>query len=252
MLAAFIDDSGSQGEGPVFILGGYVANTNDWKRFSDQWQMALDLPPKLKLVKIQHALRLEEGWGRFKDTQRDERLKRFASIIHSHVMFSVLAVAGWDDLRRVKKEFAKYGKFTAYGILFHGLMAAIVHHLKNQKIKEKIDFVFDEQGLLGKMATADFDWYRDRLPPELGEFIGGRPIHRNDEEFLPLQAAHTIAWLYRRYAHENNLTGDLHTWMPSQACLRKLRKIPCLYQSFPYERLSEVLKEAAELRNVVK
>jgi hypothetical protein len=36
MLVAHIDDSGTDGSGPVFLLAGYVADTNQWKRFSDQ------------------------------------------------------------------------------------------------------------------------------------------------------------------------------------------------------------------------
>lgn len=255
MLAAHIDDSGSQGEGPVFVLAGYVADTNQWKRFSDQWQIALDIKPNLKVVKIQHALRLEEGWGRFKASQRDERMKRFASIIHRHVKMGVVAVAGWEDMRRIRDEFFPKerfpkGKFQPYAVLFHGLMSTLILRLHQKGIREKVDFVFDTQGALGRMAVEMFDHIYQDLPPELAAMVGGPPIHRDDEEVLPLQAAHTIAWLHRRHAHENNLNCDLGDWKPKQPYLRKLGEIPTLYTWFPYERLAPLFSRAQKTLSV--
>jgi hypothetical protein len=248
MLAAHIDDSGSDGAGPVFVLAGYVADSNQWKRFSDQWQLALDLRPKLNPLKIQEALRFEELWGRSKQEDRDERLKRFASIIHKHVQFGIAISSGWDDLRRIKKEFFPKRKneqrFEPYIVLFHGLMASLAAHLVRQRIQQKVDFVFDEQGALGHIALGQFDRIVDTLPSELIKFVAGRPIHRNDEEVLPLQAAHTIAWLIRRYAYENNLTGDLSGWKPTQPYFEKLGKISMLYDWYPYERLAESFDQA--------
>jgi hypothetical protein len=237
MLAAHIDDSGSQGEGPVFILAGYVADTEQWKKFSDQWQIALDLKPKLKIVKVQHAFRLEEGWGRFNAAQRDARLKRFSSIIHRHVKMGIVVSCGWDDLTKLKKEFFPKGGFQAYSILFNGLMSDLVRHLHMRGVREKIDFVFDEQGALGRMAVQIFENIWHDLPPELAQMVGGRPIHRDDEEVLPLQAAHTIAWVHRRDAHEHNRIDFPNGWKPTQRCLKKLGEIPTLYSWYPYERL---------------
>jgi hypothetical protein len=249
MLTAYIDDSGSQREGPVFILAGYIAETERWKRFSDQWQIGLDLEPKLNVVKIQHALRFEEHWGRFNAAQRDKRLKRFASIIRKHVQMSVVVSSGWADLLRIKKEFFPKGKFHPYAILFQGLTATVVRHFYDRGVREKVSFVFDEQGALGRMAVGIFEAIWRDLPFELAELVAGRPIHRNDEEVFPLQAAHTIAWLHRRYAHEQNLTGDLGDWKPKQSYLKKLGEIPTLYSWYPYERLagyfSRALKELA-------
>jgi hypothetical protein len=177
MLVAHIDDSGSEGKGPVFVLAGYVADTEQWKKFSDQWQIALDIRPRLKVVKIQHALRLEEGWGRMRSVQRDERMKRFASIIHRHVKMGIVVSSGWDDMRRIKREFFKEGKFYPYLILFNGLMATLVQQ-HDQGIREKLDFVFDEQGILGKMALTQFNEIWRDLPKPLTEMIGGSPIYR--------------------------------------------------------------------------
>ena len=263
ILVADIDDSGSQGQGPVFVLAGYVASTNEWKRFADQWQMALDLRPKLTVFKLQQALQGEELWGRSKQTDRENRMKRFASIIHKHVQFGVSVSSSWDDLRRIQDEFfpkdeleRQHWKYNPYFILFNALMANLVHHLKRTRVDSQIDFVFDEQGALGKLAVEVFDRIVDTLPPELTKYIAGRPIHRDDERVLPLQAAHTVAWLIRRYAEENNLTGDLSGWRPKERFLAKLtpgKYIPMLYSWYPYERLAEFFNQAkAELARSAK
>lgn len=245
MLAAHIDDSGSHGQGPVFVLGGYVANVTQWKKFSEQWQMALDLAPKLEVVKIQHALRLEEGWGRMRAKQRDERMKRFASIVHKHVMFSVIISSPWDGLRRIKKEFFSTGKFPPYLLLVNMLMAVVVGRLKEARIREMVSFVFDEQGALSKASVEQFIRLRESLPAEAMAMIAGPPHFQDDKKVLPLQAAHNIAWLHRRFAAENNVTvGDLAGWQPKQPYLRKLRKIPTLYAYCPYELLHEVFTTA--------
>lgn len=253
MLAAHVDDSGSQGEGPVFVLAGYVADTDQWGRFSDQWQMSLDLSPKLSVFKIQQALRGEELWGRTKQTDREKRVKRFASIIQKHVQFGVSVSSGWDDLRRIQEEFfpkeelqRQHQKYHPYFILFHALMANVIHHLLRLKKNCQVDFVFDEQGALGHLAAEQFDWLVGTLPTHLAKYVAGRPIHRDDEKVLPLQAAHTLAWLIRRYADENNLTGDLSGWHPKESFLRKLRAgpVPMLYTWYPYERLAEFFNQA--------
>lgn len=245
MLVAHVDDSGSNGEGPVFILAGYVADTDQWKRFSDQWQMALDLRPKLKVLKIQHALRLEELFGRTKPKERDERLKRFASIIHRHVRFGIVAFASWEDIRRLKREFS-IPKDMPYLLLYHQLMARVTTWIAENEIDKKVDFVFDEQGRLSKIAPATFAQMPPDIAPELQKLVGGPPIHRSDEQVLPLQAAHTIAWLVRRYAHENNLTGEaLSLWEPTQRYLGKLRDIDMLWSWTNYDRLAERLSRRA-------
>lgn len=248
VLTAYIDDSGSQGEGPAFILAGYVADKEQWKAFAEQWQIALDLKPKLTIVKIQHALRLEEGWGRFNSQQRDERLKRFASIIHRHVKMGVVVSCGWDDLRRIKKEFFPKDKFQPYSILFNGLMGDVIKHLDWLGIQEQVDFVFDDQGASAKMAVQIFDAVLPDLPTRLTNFIASRPIHRSDDEVLPLQAAHTIAWLHRRHAQQRGLANDLGKWTPPLRILKKLGEIPTLYNWYPYERLAfNFSKARAEL-----
>ena len=97
-----------------------------------------------------------------------------------------------------------------------------------------------------KMALTQFNEIWHDLPKPLTEMIGGSPIYRNDEEVLPLQAAHTIAWLHRRYAADCNTTGILADWEPKQPYLKKLGRIPTPHTWYPYERLAEFFSRASK------
>ncbi len=244
MLVAHVDDSGSHGGGPLFVLAGYVADAGQWKKFTEQWQMALELPPKLKVLKIQHALRFEEGWGRLrgrnKERDRNERLKRFASIIHRHVEFGIVASLAWGDIKKLRTEFPM-SKRVPYLMLYHQLMAVVTAHIYKNYPGQKIDFVFDEQGAMSHIAPLSFSLMPPDIAPEFQKLIGGPPTHRSDESVLPLQAAHTIAWLVRRCAQENNRSGEaLSTaWKPSQSYLRKLDDIDMIFAWTNYERLAK-------------
>jgi hypothetical protein len=41
VLQAFIDDSGSEPQDPVFVLGGFVSQAADWARFSGEWSRGI-------------------------------------------------------------------------------------------------------------------------------------------------------------------------------------------------------------------
>ena len=50
-LRAFVDDSGSGGELPWFVLAGYLGTVEAWDAFDAPWRAILDRPPKLDYFK---------------------------------------------------------------------------------------------------------------------------------------------------------------------------------------------------------
>ena len=80
MLTAFIDDSGSEGQGPVFVLAGHLSRTEVWSAFATRWQQVLDEAQSLPYFKMKEAHRLHDVFpdddlgGRSKPAT-DERLK---------------------------------------------------------------------------------------------------------------------------------------------------------------------------------
>ena len=65
MPLAFIDDSGSGGDSPYYILAGYSAPKATWAAFWPDWQAALDVPPKLEYFKMSEAESLKGQFRTF-------------------------------------------------------------------------------------------------------------------------------------------------------------------------------------------
>ena len=77
MLRAFIDDSGSGGDSPWYVLAGYVGTTEAWNAFDKPWREMLDDPPKLeyfKVVRLKVCVRTVNG-------QESRRLKGTRELI---------------------------------------------------------------------------------------------------------------------------------------------------------------------------
>jgi hypothetical protein len=208
MFVCVLDDSGSNKEGPAFLLAGYLASVSAWDVFSGRWQSTLDEPPKLEYFKMREANSLRgQFWG-WSPEARDERVMEFVEVIsRSDMIGGVTSTIFWDDFRQVCAEFPDV-PLHPYDILFHGSMGVVVGYCRSQGIKEPVDFVFDEQGSWAAKALEAFEIAFPLLREEEKEMIGGPPIHRSDHKFLPLQAADLIAWQTRRFCEENKHICD--------------------------------------------
>jgi len=66
VLQGFFDDSGNEPTSPIFVLAGFITTNQQWAAFSDEWQLALDEPPRLKYFKMAEA---EHCRGQFSKTK---------------------------------------------------------------------------------------------------------------------------------------------------------------------------------------
>src|SRR4051812_11420683 len=66
----FIDDSGSGGSSPYFVLSGYGASLDVWHAFAADWQGVLDLPPKVEYFKMNEAHMCEGQFAGFTPAER--------------------------------------------------------------------------------------------------------------------------------------------------------------------------------------
>src|SRR5271165_6315742 len=84
VLQVAADDSGSEPQQPFFVLAGFCAQASVWADFSDAWDEALKLPPRLESFKMAEANALrgqfdpEKGWN---EERRDQRLDILVEII---------------------------------------------------------------------------------------------------------------------------------------------------------------------------
>lgn len=100
---AVIDDSASQPNPKYFVLAGFVSSVARWAEFSDEWQVALDLEPKLAYFKMNEANLLvgefsrDRGWT---EALRDDRLITLIRIIKNHVLLRLHASIKFADFEK--------------------------------------------------------------------------------------------------------------------------------------------------------
>src|SRR5689334_19583686 len=84
MPLAFVDDSGSGGDSPYYILAGYAASEAIWGKFWPSWQAALDLAPKLEYFKMSEAESRKGQFLGFSPEERTKRVNQFIDVILDH------------------------------------------------------------------------------------------------------------------------------------------------------------------------
>jgi hypothetical protein len=100
---AVIDDSATQPNPKYFVLAEFVSSAARWAEFSDEWQAALDLEPKLAYFKMNEANLLVEqfsqqrGWT---EALRDDRIITLTRIVRKHVLLRLHASIKFADFEK--------------------------------------------------------------------------------------------------------------------------------------------------------
>jgi hypothetical protein len=86
IMKAFIDDSGSGGDSPWYVLAGYVGTVAAWDAFDGPWRDVLAGPPKLEYFKASEAERLgrdgsQGQWAAVSEDERNARINSFIGVI---------------------------------------------------------------------------------------------------------------------------------------------------------------------------
>lgn len=100
-LQAFIDDSGSDRTGKVFVLAGYIAPASRWNSFSFQWEEICARPPVIPDFKMAHAWRVHGSYWRSlpfgdRENARDQRLVELAESIRANVTCGFSVGVAWN------------------------------------------------------------------------------------------------------------------------------------------------------------
>jgi hypothetical protein len=181
-LKAFIDESG-KGDPPIFVMAGFIARAEEWAAFNDVWLGALE--ERFHMVAAVAA----------KDFRR---INKCIEIIKQHDFPAIAVTVLHDDYRRIFGGRVSKRTDRPYFLIYHSLMALVFQWATYNGINEKIDLIFDEQREESDFLQSIFSKIMSFAPPEMKDRIGGRPIHVDDEEHPPLQAADILAWCIRR------------------------------------------------------
>lgn len=100
-----------------------------------------------------------------------------------------------------------------YFLLFNQIIALTVSSIKELGKRTldisdaKVEFVFDEQGRLGRDALGWWDVLKQALEPEKTQLLGAPSEFASDKRQSPLQAADLLAWSVRNVAEDGESSG---------------------------------------------
>jgi hypothetical protein len=235
VMEAYIDDSG-KGDPPVFLLAGFLSHPEQWGDFSEKWVDALRRPPKLDYFKMSEAAALEGQFQGWSEEGRDARLAKLVSIVKDHVLVGVSSVVYHRDYNEIIRDKLSKETDNPYWLMYHAIMEITYRWEIENGIKEKVSFTFDEQFKQSDIVQGAWSIYYDQAPPPFKELFGERPVHKNDVDTWPLQAADMLAWHIRRSYYELEL-GNIFT----SPTMEVLRSIKGAHDLWTRDRLQEMV-----------
>lgn len=209
MLQAYVDGSTNFEGGNSLVLAGYIATSAAWAKFSEEWKQQLDHAhlPYLKMSEL---------------AARPEIAAYFYRLIENHDILVAISIAvDVDGMRRAVDDFipedasseAKRYFKNPYYMAFKCLIDAVVVRQVQFGLGGPIDFIFDDQSEKGAIL-ASWEWQKVFSSPVIRDHYGSTPIFRDDQKFMPLQAADLYAWWVRKWHSEGDLQSILNYAFP--------------------------------------
>jgi hypothetical protein len=197
ILQAFVDESGTRNQDACFVMAGFISSAEEWAAFSDEWQACLDATPAIPYFKMRHAAGNPSGV--FRNWRRDDVRKKvtgLVGILKRHARTAIhctMPIALFDEIIGV--EMAGFLK-SPYSHTFYAMLAGIAWEAIDQKA-ERLELIFDEQDKYAQFIKNAYPLLKSKFDPELVAILPFEPMFRSDLDFLPIQAADMIAWLFR-------------------------------------------------------
>ena len=255
------DASGNEPQSPIFVLAGFVAESGKWADFSGAWQTALDESPKLDYFKMTEAATMSgqfhprRGWT---EAKRDDRLVTLTRVIRDYAAVRVSAWirrADYDKhILTLPAPVRHLGIDSPYVSMVGQLAMAVAVFGSQHGINTPCDYIFDEEAGFDEEVFLHWPMLKwilaNSTRSDLANFVGERPIFRNDKAFLPLQAADLYAWQVRNHVRQNNQLPNQTIRFPPGLIIRMMDKIPIINREYGTEeilRLRQFLVDQGKL-----
>lgn len=231
---AYIDDSGSGGNESFFVLAGFITPKEKWVKFSEDWKRELEKAPSIGYFRAFNAFHKKKQFKGWKEEDIQIRKSALLNIIKTHAQIRVSVImerAGYDGFLKglVPPEIDH-----PYFFCFYSLVYNIALNATRYNWSEPPEFIFDEQGKLGKDTMGWFSFVRKYARKEVQPYLSRPPIFRDDKIDLPLQAADLYAWALRRQRLENRLI-----YMPEREELKAFKGIVTLKNEIDCQKFVE-------------
>ena len=198
MLKAFIDDSGSGGDSPWYVLAGYLGTVEGWAAFDDQWAAVLHRHPRIEYFKSSEAERLRGRgqWAGVSKEQRTSKLNALIDVIAQCARRAICVRMRQLDYNDLVKGGIPPAWDSPYYLLQTFIIGAAINIERNDGECEPIAFVFDRDQKHEKRSQEMLPAVR-RMPSLYGSLVD--VSYQSEQDSLPLQAADLLAWQIRRF-----------------------------------------------------
>ncbi|MER9944783.1 DUF3800 domain-containing protein [Mesorhizobium sp. M0092] len=227
LLQGYFDDSGSHGGDGLYVLGGFLAPDVSWARFSAEWQQALAKEPAIDYFKMSEAISLRGQFARWPAALRDQKVFELAEVAEKHAVARISAMVYKQDFDAHIKGASPWRELDSPYFLLYNQVVVLTVNFIGELGKRSLDisgatveFIFDDQGLLGEDAVSWWEVLKQALAPEQVQLLVQQPSFGSDKRQLPLQAADLLAWSVRHVAEGGEasvLTG---------AVVQRLKRVP--------------------------
>ncbi len=230
MLQGYFDDSGNEPQSRVFLLSGFILDTEQWAKFSDEWNFQLHRGPGIDYFKMSQAANRNGQFQGFSPEFVLCKIRDLLSVIDHYKPSGISCLVDWRDYENEFASLAHGDLKNPYPILFQLVFMAIKAHQKNLGIyPTPIDVDFDEQGKFGEFALQLYGDMKADFPENWKKMLGRMPIMLDDKKVLPLQAADMLAWIERYSILKGNQGPDEWDWLYEQ--LNPLVKVKMRYDA---------------------
>jgi len=247
------------------VLAGFIATVEQWEKFNNEWDLALEWIRPLKYFKMSEAASLRGQFAGWTGSDRAKLLRRLIDIVESNVAGGIGSVVPHQHYRDIFGHKICREMNDPYTHCFYDIMGQAHRFQARVGDDTEMGFVFDEQrGQMGH-ALKIYRFWLDFAPPNLRNKLSNtHPKPANDIDVRPLQAADMLAWRLRRLAEDAysptsvanallpfRMTIDVNIWtrekLSEAFALSYLSKISAPNRYWPYELPKKERKKAEKM-----
>lgn len=238
MLKAYIDDS-CVGKGPVYVLGGGLADGSTWAKVSAAWDDVLRIRPRIKYFKFEEAVNLKKQFSGISEESPDEKMLLLYELLQEYKVIFLSCSVREDVFTDWYSRLPDESFSNPYILLLLGIARRVIEHCRLGKLPGPVDFHFDSQPISAAKVYTAWEKLLSVSPLRYKRYFQHPPNFHNDQEVLLLQVADFIVGLFR--------TWKAASLSVSQLTVPKWRRALTSFTVHSQEMNAEIASEAAKL-----
>lgn len=201
ILQACLDDSYDKHQKKLLVIAGYIATAEAWVGFTKEWEQALSgwKIPAYKFARDARSSNTEIDAYFYRIIENHDIPISVDVVIDIEMLNKVANKLPWRSRLGFPKSYLEKLVRNPYHLATKAIMQSIFNNAQAIGFEEPIDLIFDEKIHEKKTIWGGWDYFKNTISDDKKAMIGDRPDFKDDEKFLPLQAADLVVGHVRQY-----------------------------------------------------